>query len=126
MSQTPSVPDSDDTAHRSPSAAAATLAFATRLRLRAAALVAASMIAAVSVIAVGPAWVALPVIGAAIAATTVGVGRIASRLASPVCLTCGHDLSTEEPGDDGYLCPSCGSWSQHRTLAMLRAADAEA
>lgn len=56
----------------------------------------------------------LPVVGFAAAAAVVSINRIATRLAKPVCLSCGHDMTGQPMGPAGAACPSCGALHQPR------------
>ncbi|QQS09632.1 MAG: hypothetical protein IPK69_03150 [Phycisphaerales bacterium] len=53
-----------------------------------------------------PAWVVLAPIVAAVAMV---INTTASRLASPTCLHCGHDVKDTPHGHYGAICPECGS-----------------
>lgn len=78
------------------------------LKLKALAWLAAIVLASITTIAVaGMPWV--PVVGVAIAAAAVSVSKLTHRLGSPVCLSCGHDLTSEPASDHGIACPACGS-----------------
>lgn len=70
-------------------------------------------LAAFGAMSLGPGWLALPIVGMAVAAVTVSVNKLAQRLAHPVCWTCGHDLASLDPNDFGVVCPECGSLNQH-------------
>ncbi len=75
-------------------------------------LVIAIMLAAVGAISIGPGWLALPLVGMAVAAVTVAVTRMTGRLSQSVCLTCGEDLRDRGEGEHGLICPACGSVNQ--------------
>ena len=70
-------------------------------------------LATLGAISLGPTWLALPLVGMAVAAVTVTVNRLAGRLDQRVCWTCGHDLREREAHDNGIVCPECGSLNQH-------------
>lgn len=84
-----------------------------RMRLRLIVFVIGIPLAAFGAMSLGPGWLALPIVGMAVAAVTVSVNKLAQRLAHPVCWTCGHDLSSLTPHDLGVVCPECGSLNQH-------------
>ncbi|HBS29507.1 MAG TPA: hypothetical protein DEB06_08685 [Phycisphaerales bacterium] len=84
-----------------------------RMRLRLIIFVIGIPLAAFGAISFGPGWLALPIVGVAVAVVSVSVNKLAQRLAHPVCWTCGHDLSSLTPHDLGVVCPSCGSLNQH-------------
>jgi len=52
-----------------------------------------------------PAW---PIVGVAVAAVVVAVNGITSRLKTPICYGCAHDLTGIEAGEHGAICPGCG------------------
>jgi len=84
-----------------------------RMRLRLIVFVIGIPLAAFGAMSLGPAWLALPIVGMAVAAVTVSVNKLAQRLAHPVCWTCGHDLDGHTPHDLGVVCPVCGALNQH-------------
>ncbi len=51
----------------------------------------------------------LPVLGVAVAAAAVSVGKATMRMSRPRCLACGKDLSGQPHGAHGIACPGCGS-----------------
>jgi len=57
---------------------------------------------------------ALPVIGVAMVAAAMSIGKVASRFDRPTCLSCGHDLAKEPVGVHGIGCPECGSVNMPR------------
>jgi len=63
----------------------------------------------------------IPVVGAAVFAAAVSVGKVASRLSKPTCLACGHDLSDQPIGVHGSACPECGSFNMPRGAAFRAA-----
>ncbi len=79
-----------------------------KVRLRALAFVVGIALCALGAISLTtiPAW---PIVGVAVAFVAVGINRIASRLAQPVCLSCGIDLGEQPTGEHGPICPSCGA-----------------
>ncbi len=83
-----------------------------RLRLRAAAIVAATILAGFAVVSLAglPAW---PVVGVAVATLAVAVNKLTSRLHGAPCMGCGHDLSKVEPTAYGLPCPHCGTLNQY-------------
>jgi hypothetical protein len=56
----------------------------------------------------------IPVVGMAVAAAAVSVGKTTARLMRPTCLTCGHDLSKRPIGAHGAICDQCGAVWQAR------------
>lgn len=86
------------------------------VRLRVIVLVIGLPLAIMGVVSVGPAWLALPLLGMTVAAITVTIGRVTSKLGDHVCWTCGHDLQDEPQGVHGVACPGCGSLNQHNPL----------
>ena len=86
------------------------------VRLRVIVLVIGLPLAIMGVVSVGPAWLALPLVGMTVAAITMTIGRVTSRLGDHVCWTCGHDLAQEPQGVHGVACPGCGSLNQHNPL----------
>ena len=82
-----------------------------KIRLRAFAIIVATLIAAVGVIAWStlPAW---PVSGVGVAVVMVAINRVAVRLDQPVCLGCGGAMHEEPVGVHGSICPRCGSINQ--------------
>ncbi len=92
---------------------ASTMTWLTSLRLRVVVFVIGIPLAAFGAITLGPAWLALPLIGVAVAAVTMTVSRLTERLALHICLTCGSDLAGEPPNEHGIICPHCGALNQH-------------
>lgn len=86
------------------------------VRLRVIVLVIGLPLAIMGVVSVGPAWLALPLVGMTVAAITMTIGRVTSKLGDHVCWTCGHDLKDEPQGVHGVACPGCGSLNQHNPL----------
>jgi len=79
-----------------------------RIRLRVFALLVATTLAVIGAVS----WAALPlwpVIGVAVATVAFVVNGMTSKLAQPVCWTCGEDLSRQQAGEYGVMCPGCGS-----------------
>lgn len=81
------------------------------VRLRALALLLAIGLFALGVISLTalPAW---PVVGVAVACAVMAVNHVASRLDAPVCLVCGSNLATDNAGEHGVACGSCGAVNQ--------------
>lgn len=65
---------------------------------------------AATILVTGMAWV--PIVGVAVAAAAVSLNKVASRLSSPVCWTCGHDLRDQPRTPMGIVCPACGGIHQ--------------
>jgi hypothetical protein len=82
-----------------------------RLRVRLAALIVAVILTAIGVISFAAVPVSI-VITVAVAAVAVAFGSVTSRLAQPVCWSCGADLKSQPGGAHGIACPSCGSVNQ--------------
>ncbi len=101
------------------------MAFLNRIRLRVVVFVIGIPLAAFGAISLGPAWMALPLFGVAVAAMTMTVNKATQRLGQHACLTCGHELGALPAHDNGIICPSCGALNQHKPplLAMLPAED---
>ena len=79
-----------------------------RVRLRVFALLVASALLVIGAVS----WAALPlwpVLGVAFATVAFVFNGMTSRLAEPVCWTCGHDLAELKAGEYGVMCPACGS-----------------
>lgn len=81
------------------------------IRLRAFAVVVATCIAAVGLIAWSmiPAW---PVIGVGVAVVAVVINRVAVRLDQPACWSCGISMKEQPVGQHGSICPKCGAVNQ--------------
>lgn len=96
-----------------------------RIRLRLFVFIIGVPLAAFGAIAIGPSWLALPVIGAAFYAVAMGVNKASQRLQSS-CWTCGQSL-VDEPGcEHGVACPSCGSLNPSIALVRLDEPDDDA
>jgi len=80
-----------------------------KLKLRVLVMVIGIPLATLGAISITPAWLTLPLVGVAVAAVTVTVAKITSRMDSATCWTCGADLSGEARGAHGALCPKCGT-----------------
>lgn len=89
------------------------LTWMSRIRLRAIVFVIGIPLAALGAISIGPGWLALPLVGVAVAAVTMSLSKIGHRVDERVCWTCGSDLSGEPAGEHGVACPTCGSLQQH-------------
>jgi len=89
-----------------------------KLRLRAFAVLVASVFGALAVVG----WLSVPVLpalGVAIITAAAVVNSMASRLALPTCAGCGIDL-TQTPADaHGVTCPDCGTINQHFNESRL-------
>lgn len=89
-----------------------------KLRLRAFAVVVASLVGALAVVG----WLSVPVLpalGVALVTAAAVVNTMASRLAMPTCAGCGIDL-TQTPADaHGVTCPDCGTINQHFNESRL-------
>lgn len=92
-----------------------------KVRFRAVVFVIGVPLAAAGAISVGPAWLALPLVGVAVAAVTVTLNKVASRLDQRVCWTCGTDLSGVPEAEQGVACPMCGSLHQHNPTRLANA-----
>jgi hypothetical protein len=84
-----------------------------RLRLRAIVFVIGIPLAAFGAISLGPGWLALPLVGVAVAAVTMTLSKLGHRADQRICWTCGTDLSGEPEAEQGVACPTCGSLQQH-------------
>ena len=104
------------------------MAWVNRLRLRAVVLVIGIPLAAWGAISIGPAWLALPLVGVAVAAVTMTVNRLTNRLNADVCWTCGTSLHGLPPHEHGIACPACGALNQHnpKNVALASANDPDA
>lgn len=83
-----------------------------KLRLRAFAVLVASIFGALAVVG----WLSVPVLpalGVAIITAAAVVNTMASRLAMPTCSGCGNDLSQAPAGTHGVICYDCGTINQH-------------
>lgn len=84
-------------------------------------------LAAWGVIALSPAWAALPIVGVAVAAVTMTLNKMTQRLGQVTCWTCGADLTGAPESVVGVVCDSCGAINQHRPLtAEVPAEDVQA
>lgn len=84
-------------------------------------------LAAWGVIALSPAWAALPIVGVAVAAVTMTLNKMTLRLGQVTCWTCGADLTGAPESVVGVVCDSCGAINQHRPLtAEVPAEDVQA
>lgn len=92
-----------------------------KIKLRAAVFVIGVPLAVAGAISVGPAWLALPLVGVAVAAITVSLNKVTSRLDQRVCWTCGCDLSSVPEAEQGLVCPTCGSLHQHNPVQLAAA-----
>ncbi|MDX2115103.1 MAG: hypothetical protein SFZ24_05705 [Planctomycetota bacterium] len=90
------------------------MAWVHKIRLRLIVFVIGIPLAAFGAISLGPAWMALPIVGVAVAAMTMTVSKLTQRLGEGVCLTCGQSIRDIPPLEHGVVCPSCGSLNQHR------------
>lgn len=91
-----------------------------RIRLRVFAIVGAIAFAAFGAIA-WAALPALPVLGVAIITVAATVNTMTSRLADPVCLSCGEHMHADATttGVYGRICPHCGAINQQQTPRLL-------
>lgn len=83
-----------------------------KLRLRAFAVLVASVFGALAVVG----WLSVPVLpalGVAIVTAAAVVNTMASRLAMPTCAGCGTDLTKTPAGTHGVICHDCGTINQH-------------
>ena len=88
-----------------------------RIRVRALSVVLGIGLAAAGIILwTGIAW--FPVVGVAVAAAVVAVGRVGYRLTEPVCYHCGRDLAGLAGGEHGIVCPGCGALHQGRRMVL--------
>lgn len=79
-----------------------------RIRLRVLAVLVAVGIVVIAAIS----WASLPVwpvVGVAFAAVALVVNNMTNRLSQPVCWGCGQDISKQQAGAYGRICPACGS-----------------
>jgi hypothetical protein len=90
------------------------IAWVNSIRLRVVVFVIGIPLAMFGAIAIGPAWMTLPLVGVAVAAVTVSVNRLTQRLGQSVCWTCGESLAEVGAGEHGKVCPGCGALNQHR------------
>lgn len=90
------------------------MSWVNKLRLRVIVFVIGIPLAAFGAITLGPAWLTLPLVGVAVAAVTMTVSKLTSRMNAHVCLTCGGSLAGEPPHEHGVMCRACGALNQHR------------
>ncbi|MBL0928109.1 MAG: hypothetical protein IBJ11_10745 [Phycisphaerales bacterium] len=84
-----------------------------RIRRRALIFVVGVPLAAFGVAAMLPSWPVWAVVGVAVAAVTVALNTVTSRLTASACWTCGSDLGATPAGEHGRICPRCGALNQH-------------
>ena len=89
-----------------------------KMRLRLFVSIVGIPLAVFGVVSIGPGWLTLPLVGVAFAAVTVTVNKVTSRLAVEHCWTCGTSLKTEPAGEQGKVCPSCGSLNQFNPMHL--------
>lgn len=96
-----------------------------RMRLRLFATIIGVPLAVFGVLSIGPGWLTIPLVGVAIAAVTVTVNKTTNRIVGERCWTCGTSLHGEPAGEQGVVCPDCGSLNQFnpRHLALGDAPD---
>ncbi len=82
-------------------------------------------LAAWGAIILSPAWLTLPVIGVALTAMGVSVGKVTRAVDQAVCWTCGNDLSEEHAFEHGLVCPACGSLNQHKPVQVAISPETE-
>ncbi|HMN40228.1 MAG TPA: hypothetical protein PKE29_05235 [Phycisphaerales bacterium] len=92
------------------------------IKFRALAWLVAIILAAVATVVLAgvPAW---PMIGVAVAAACVSVGKLTTRLLKPTCLECGHDLSGQPIGTQGIACPECGAVNSPGLVQLAQMGD---
>ena len=92
------------------------------IKFRALAWLVAIILAAVATVVLAgvPAW---PMIGVAVAAACVSVGKLTTRLLKPTCLECGHDLSGQPIGMQGIACPDCGAVNSPGLVQLAQMGD---
>lgn len=84
-------------------------------------------LAAWGVIALSPAWAAIPIVGVAVAAVTMTLNKMTHRLGQVTCWTCGADLQGAPESVVGVVCDKCGAINQHRPItAEVPAEDVQA
>ena len=83
-----------------------------KLRLRLLAVLLGTATAVVATLSL-TAWPALPVVGVAVLTAAALVNTLTSRLATPICASCGESLAGQPKGVYGAICPSCGAVNQH-------------
>lgn len=94
-----------------------------KIRLRAIVFVIGVPLAVMGAISLSPAWLTVPLVGVALAAVTMSLSKITSRLGEAVCLTCGHDLQGLPPGEHGVACPNCGGLNMPASAVTLARID---
>lgn len=94
------------------------MSWRSRLHVRTLVMAVGIPLALLSAISFSPAWLMLPLVGAAVAAVTMTVNKIGQRLSEPVCWTCGHNIEGEPGSEHGRVCPECGSLNQSYILAL--------
>lgn len=90
----------------------ASMTWRSKLKFRAWVFVIGVPLAVAGMISISPAWLTVPLVGVAVAAVTMTVNKVGQRLTQPTCWTCGHDLASEEPAEQGIVCPACGALNQ--------------
>ncbi|MEC9374521.1 MAG: hypothetical protein VYC34_11790 [Planctomycetota bacterium] len=99
------------------------MTFVGKLRLRLFVFIIGVPLAAVGAIALSPSWAALPVVGVAFYALSVGLNKTSQRLTQIKCWTCGKDLRDLPAGEHGVACPDCGTLNQPFHLALVPSDD---
>lgn len=94
-----------------------------RIRLRLVVFVIGVPLATFGAISFGPAWLALPLVGVAVAAVTMTMTRLSERLSVQTCWTCGRDLAEEPSHEHGIMCPDCGSLNQYNPSSRFAKID---
>ncbi len=95
-----------------------------KVRLRLLVIVVGIPLAAFATISLGPSWLAtLPVVGVVVLAMARTLNTTSSKMAKPICWTCGGDLSTEPGGAMGVVCQECGSLNQQSSLQQHKQAE---
>ena len=91
-----------------------------KLRLRLFVTIVGVPLALLGAISIGPGWMTLPLVGMAIAAVTMTENKTTNRLIAELSWTCGTSLRDQPAGEQGVVCPSCGSLNQFnpRHLAL--------
>jgi hypothetical protein len=98
------------------------MAWIRRIKYRALAWLVAIVLATIATIVLAgvPAW---PVVGVAVCAACVSVGKLTTRLLKPTCLDCGHDLTGQPVGGAGVICPGCGSVNSPGLVQLAQMGD---
>lgn len=94
------------------------LAWRDKLKLRSWVVVVGVPLAVWGAIAVGPGWLAWPLVGVAVAAVTMAVNRVGGMLSQKTCWTCGGDLSSSPACEQGVVCEECGALNQFNPDAL--------